>query len=80
MQGQELTYMQSFVLLKILFRIEKFQKSKLKCDSKNLLTFLSNLFVTANNFSSKYGINWDSTLLAKSLSPPQASARLKETS
>ena len=37
----------------------------------------SNLLVTANNFSSKYGINWESTLLVRSLSPPQASARLK---
>ena len=50
---------------------------KLKCESIKFLTALSNLFVTANNFSSKYGINWDSTLLAKSLSPPQASAKLK---
>ena len=51
----------------------------MKSESIKLLTALSNLFVTANNFSSKYGINWDSTLLAKSLSPPQASAKLKET-
>ena len=74
-----MTNMQSSVLFKLLFRIGKLKKSKLKSNPINPWTFLSNLFVTANNFSSKYGINWDSTLLAKSLSPPQASARLKET-
>ena len=42
-----------------------------------LISSSSYLLVTASNFSSKYGINWDSTLLAKSLSPPHASARLK---
>ena len=51
--------------------------TKYYINTNYLISSTSYLLVTASNFSSKYGINWDSTLLAKSLSPPHASARLK---